>query len=320
MVNAKIPDPANNLPNMIATLIQMFVLIACGAVWRWQKPAGLHAEQTRQVLTTVVYYLFLPAMVLEVLWQAEIGLHSLQYTFLGVSSVFFSMFCIWLLGVVLKFDKPKMGALILATSFANVTYLGLPVLEQVFGKWARSVAIQLDLFATGPLLFTVGIMLARYYGKDGSPGHKTIFTYLNAPPFWAAFVAVMLNLNHVPQPQWLLGVLQILSNAVVPLMLFSLGLALSWRGVSIKHIPYIAPVLLIKMWLMPLFALWLTGYLTLEADNKAAAVLEMAMPCMVLGIVFCDRYKLDSSLYAMAVTISTALSIVVLPLWYEVLQ
>lgn len=304
---------------MISTLIQMFALIACGAIWRWLKPAGLQAEQTRQVLTTVVYYLFLPAMVLEVLWQSEIGLHSLQYTFLGIASVFFSMFCIWLLGVVLKFDKPRMGALILATSFSNITYLGLPVLEQVFGQWARSIAIQLDLFATGPLLFTVGIMLARYYGKDDSSADKTIFSYLNAPPFWAAIIAVVLNLNHIPQPQWLLGVLQILSHAVVPLMLFALGLALSWQAITIKNIPYIAPVLLIKMLLMPLFALWLTGFLTLGDESKAAAVLEMAMPCMVLGIVFCDRYKLDSGLYAMAVTVSTALSILVLPLWYKAL-
>lgn len=304
---------------MISTLIQMFALIACGAVWRKLKPAGLSAEQVRQVLTSVVYYLFLPAMVLEVLWQAEIGLHSLQYTFLGVASVFFSLFSIWLLGLVLKFDRPRMGALILATSFANVTYLGLPVLEQVFGKWARSVAIQLDLFATGPILFTVGIMLARYYGEDDAGSDKGILSYLNAPPFWAALVAVILNLNHIPNPAWFSGALQMLSNAVVPLMLFSLGLALSWQAITIKNIPYIAPVLLIKMWLMPLFALWLTGFLTLAEENKAAAVLEMAMPCMVLGIVFCDRYKLDSGLYAMAVTVSTALSVFVLPLWYKAL-
>jgi hypothetical protein len=37
---------------------------------------------------------------------------------------------------------------------------------------------------------------------------------------------------------------------------------------------------------------------------------------MVLGIVFCDRYNLDVGLYAAAVTASTALSMLTLPLWY----
>jgi len=44
------------------------------------------------------------------------------------------------------------------------------------------------------------------------------------------------------------------------------------------------------------------------------------MPCMVLGIVVCDRYRLDSSLYAMAVTVTTAISLITLPFWHSVLM
>jgi predicted permease len=49
-------------------------------------------------------------------------------------------------------------------------------------------------------------------------------------------------------------------------------------------------------------------------------VLEAAMPAMVLGIVFCDRFGLDTGLYAAAVTLTTALSLVTLPLWFALLQ
>jgi predicted permease len=70
---------------------------------------------------------------------------------------------------------------------------------------------------------------------------------------------------------------------------------------------------------MPLFALWIAGYLSLDGAHKAAAVLEMAMPCMVMGVVFCDRYGLDTSLYAMAVTVTTVLSLLTLPFWYQIL-
>jgi predicted permease len=40
---------------------------------------------------------------------------------------------------------------------------------------------------------------------------------------------------------------------------------------------------------------------------------------MVLGIVLCDRYALDSALYAAAVTITTAASLITLPLWHATL-
>ncbi|MCK9397186.1 MAG: AEC family transporter [Methylobacter sp.] len=298
----------------------MTLIMVCGTVWRFARPAGLSAEQTRQVLTTVVYYLLLPAMVLEVLWTADIGLHSFQYTLLGVGSIVAAMFCLWMVGALFRFEDRRLGAMMLAAAFPNVTYLGLPVLEQTFGSWARSVVIQMDLFAATPLLFTAGLMVARRYGEETAEKPRSVWLFFNAPPFWAAAVAVILNINGVVAPVWLFGVLQKLSAAVVPLMLFSLGLALSWKAVTVRNIPYVIPVIIIKMALMPLFAMVLVGFLPMTGEYRAAAVLDLSMPSMVLGIVFCDRYRLDSSLYAMAVTVTTAISLITLPFWHSVLM
>jgi len=68
-------------------LIQMTALMLLGASWRVFSPNQLQADQTRLVLTTTVYYFFLPAMVLSVLWQAELGKQSLQYSLLGCLSI-----------------------------------------------------------------------------------------------------------------------------------------------------------------------------------------------------------------------------------------
>lgn len=304
---------------MNTTLLQMTVLMLCGAGWRVLTPNRLSADQTRLVLTSVVYYFFLPVMVLDVLWQANIGWQSLQYSALGSISILLSILATWLLAKLFRFKNPQTGAVILAAAFPNVTYLGLPVLEQAFGSWARSVVIQIDLFAEAPLVYTLGIMLARHYGVGGEPKPKSALAFFNAPPFWAAFVAVTLNLNQVPMPFWLAGLLKTCAGAVAPLMIFSLGLALSWREVHVRNLPFVMPIVLIKLLLMPLFAMWLAGHLNLSGQFKAAAVMDIAMPSMVLGIVLCDRYKLDSGLYAMAVTLTTALSLISLPFWYRVL-
>jgi predicted permease len=209
--------------------------------------------------------------------------------------------------------------MILAAAFPNVTYLGLPVLEQAYGNWARSVVIQIDLFAVAPLVYTLGIVLARHYGESEGEQPKSPLAFFNAPPFWAAFVAVVLNLNHVQSPDWLLGLLQKLSAAVAPLMIFSLGLALSWRAVRLRNLPTIVPVVLIKLLLLPLAAMLIADVLQMQNPVRAAAVMDIAMPSMVLGIVLCDRYRLDSSLYAMAVTVTTGLSLFSLPFWFGVL-
>lgn len=304
---------------MNTTLIQMTVLMLCGAGWRLFSLQGLSADQTRLALTSVVYYFFLPAMVLDVLWKADIGWQSLQYSALGCATIALGILFSWLLAKLLRFKNSQTGAVILAAAFPNVTYLGLPVLEQAFGGWARSVVIQIDLFAAAPMVFTVGIALARYYGVDQEEKSKSWLGYFNAPPFWAAFLAVLLNLNHIPAPVWLAGLLQKLSAAVAPLMIFSLGLALSWRAIRFRNLPYIVPVVVLKLLLLPWLALYLADAVQLQGQFKAAAVMDLAMPSMVLGVVLCDRYRLDSSLYATAVTVTTALSLLSLPFWFGVL-
>jgi hypothetical protein len=299
------------------TLIQMALLMLCGACWGIFTPNRLSSVQTRLVLTTTVYYFFLPAMVLDVLWQADIGWQSLQYTAMGFSSILLAVLVSWLITRLFRFSRARTGAVILSASFANTTYLGLPVLEQTYGSFARSVVIQVDLFSTTPLVYTLAIMLARHYGEaDPTEKPQSFLAFFNAPPFWAAILAVVLNLYHLSAPQWLSGFLHTCSSAVAPLMIFSLGLALSWRALHIRNLPFIVPVVLIKLLLSPGIAFALAPYLTLAAQNKAVAIMDIAMPSMTLGIVLCDRYKLDSSLYATAVTITTALSLLTLPFWY----
>jgi predicted permease len=307
--------------DMYSSLIQMGLLMACGVGWRVLMPAGLNAETTRTVLTSVVFYIFLPAMVLEVLWAADIGLQSLQYSLLGMACILVALVCAWLFGKLLRFKNKPLGAIMLAAAFPNVTYLGLPVLEQTFGSWARSVVIQIDLFATAPLVYTLGIMLAQHYGESNEAKPRSVLgllTAFNSPPFWAAAIAVALNQNQITPPSWMLDLLQKLSVSVAPLMLFSLGLALDWKALRLKNIPYVIPVILIKMGLMPVTAIFLATFLSLDNDHKAAAILDLAMPSMVLGIVLCDRYRLDSSVYAMTVTVTTALSLVTLPFWHGI--
>ncbi len=309
---------------MVLTLIQMTFIMACGASWRLVNPAEITAVQTRKVLTTLVYIIFLPAFVLKVLWTADMGLHSLEYTLVGVSGILLIQILVLFVTHFLKFSKPQKGAVLLAASFPNVIYLGLPVLEQTFGSWASSVAVQINFFAVAPLVYTLGVLIAQYYGGEqkaekAAGFNLALFSFLKTPPFIAVFIAIFLNYHDISSPLWLTGVLQQLSAAVVPLMLFSLGLALNWNTFRLKNLPFIIPIILFKLVLMPMLAMETVSHLTMPDNQKAAVVLEMAMPSMVVGIIFCDRYELDSELYAMAVTITTLLSVISLPFWYELL-
>lgn len=300
---------------MFDVIVQAAVLILCGVFWRVFAPLGLTAEELRRHLTGLVYALLLPALVLGVLWRAPMGGDTLRIAAVAGVGVASGMVLAWLWFRRTQVSRASMGAMLLAAAFPNATYMGLPVLEAALGPWARSVAIQYDLFACTPLLLSVGMYVAAHYGSSGERLHP-VLSLLKVPPLWAAVAAAVLNVGQVPQPDILGGALNMLGGAVVPLMLFSLGLGLQWSGGWWARLTTVAPVLVIQLALVPLIAWGVAIGLGLSDELLVAVVLEAAMPSMVLGIVICDRFQLDTAAYAMAVTLTTALSLFTLPLWF----
>ena len=191
---------------MHTVILHMTALIACGVFWRLIQPGGLDADTTRRVLTTLVYYLLLPVLVIQVLWKAPLGLSSFGIAAGAAAGVLASIALSTLICRSCKHDGKVTGAVVLAASFPNATYMGLPVLESLYGEIGRSIAIQYDLFACTPLLLTVGILIARIYGQSDNQSSLWL-SMLKVPPLWAALVGVLINLSGIAMPvgldQWM---------------------------------------------------------------------------------------------------------------------
>jgi predicted permease len=301
---------------MFDVLTQMAALIVCGLAWRLWRPMGIDADTCRLSLSSLVYVLLLPALVLQVLWKAKLGLDSSRIALTSGSSTLISLGLAWLIYHISRTKKSIAGALILAAAFPNATYMGLPVLEQLLGSWARPIAIQYDLFASTPLLLTVGILLASHYGHS-SKSANLFKELLKVPPLWAAVIAVTFNLSGVPLPEWLDHWLGMLAVGVIPLMLISLGMSLKWSAWQNSYTTLLLPVIAIQLIVMPFIGYNIAQWSGLTGATLTAVLLEAAMPSMVLGMVLCDRFKLNTSLYAVAVTVTTGLSFFTLPLWFN---
>ncbi|MEW6444823.1 MAG: AEC family transporter [Pseudomonadota bacterium] len=302
---------------MILVIAQMAFMVLIGLWWQKARPGGWEAAQARGALTTLVYYVLLPALVLAVLWRAPLGGDSLRIAMLAALGVLASMAAMALIARFMTLTRAQTGALLLAASFPNATYLGLPVLESLFGDYGRAVAVQYDLFACTPLLLSLGIAIAVYFGRPH--GNQPLWLgMLKVPALWAALLASALNLGGVPMPALLGGILDRLGAGVVPLMLIALGMGLRLDALQPAALARVSPVLLIQLGFAPLLV-WGAGLmLGLAPPLLTAVVLEAGMPVMVLGLVLCDRHGLDTGLYAAAATLSTLLALLTLPFWHGV--
>ncbi|HEY9032774.1 MAG TPA: AEC family transporter, partial [Pseudomonadales bacterium] len=273
---------------MLTTLLQMFALIGMGLAWSVYNPARMDSHTIRKVLTDVVYYIFLPALVFKVLWQADLGLQSVKIALIAAIGVFSALLISWLICRQCRSHPRVTGAILLAAAFPNATYLGYPILVKTLGDWAGPVAIQYDLFACTPILLTLGIMLASHYGGQPDKPHP-LALLIRVPPLWAALIASACNLLGLAPVDGIIDLLGLMGAAVIPIMLFAIGLALAQGFQERQHLKTVIPVIIIQLLLMPLIALGSSWLLQLDDQLRTPVVLEAAMPSMALGVVLCDR-------------------------------
>lgn len=293
----------------------MSFLVAVGWLWQRFAPKHISALSHRRALTDLVFFILLPALVLNVIWAAPFDAGTVKISLTALSRLAAAALLMWLCLQFFKVSRPQQGALLLAAIFPNATYLGLPVTTEVLGAWAQAVVLKFDLFACTPVLFTLGILLAQYFGDANIKAHP--FRELSkVPPLWALVVASFLNIFDVPQPLMLQHALSSLAGGVVPLMLIALGMSLRWDTLKLQFLPMLVPVCVIGLLLAPFVALQVASSFNLPKETLKAVVLLSAMPTMVFGVVVCERYQLDSALYAAAVLVSSLMSILTLSIWF----
>lgn len=303
---------------MFSVMLQMSALIAIGLVWQRIAPKHIPVLSHRRALTDLVFYILLPALVLDVMWQAPLNLTSVKISLTALSSIFASLGLMWLVLNFLKVSNAQKGALLIAGTFPNSTYLGLPVTAQALGDWTQAIVLKYDLFACTPTVLTIGVLIAHHYGNATSDIHP-FRAPLKVPPLWALLIAVLFNLANIPQPTAMHNALNILAGGVVPLMLISLGMSIRWDTFKLNYFPLLLPLCLVVLVIAPIIAYTTATALDVPADTLTVSVILAAMPTMIFGIVLCERFELDSGLYAAAVFLTTLLSIGTLTVWFNYL-
>ena len=72
---------------MFTTMLQMGLLIAFGTFWQLLAPKHIPALAHRRALTDLVFYILLPALVLDVLWTASIDITSMKISLVAMSGL-----------------------------------------------------------------------------------------------------------------------------------------------------------------------------------------------------------------------------------------
>lgn len=303
---------------MSSILLECFLFISIGYLLKQTQPLAFDAETVRKSIVSLIYLVLLPALVIKSLWKSPAELIQWQISASVVISILITASLIWFIYRYFTDNKAILGSVILAGSFSNATYQGLPIVSHQLGELGTAIAIQYDFFAQTPLLLTLGILLARYLSQK----HTTTMaveswwkTLAKVPALWAAGLGLLLNQQQIAPIEPMMTWLTHLSDPVIPLMLISIGLGLKPESIRWKDVPFLSPVLVIKLIIAPLIIIFVARSFGLNEQQVIGLALEAGMSSMLIAIVLVERYHLDVRKFIEIVTLTLLLSLGSLPLW-----
>lgn len=266
---------------------------------------GSKLELKVRTLSRSAYFLFLPAFVFNVLSKAEIeaALAIRMIAYICLVHILLSAIALGV-GKVLKRPKEVIGAYILIAVFANTGNFGLSLIDFRLGLDGLASATVYFL-GLNIVNFTIGVGAASW--SRGRGGWQSVWSVFKTPAIIAVLPALLVNLADVPVPLFLTRLIGLLSQAMIPTMLVTLGVQLADAGRP-KINRDVVTASAIRLLGGPIIAMLLVIPFGLTGLERATGILQSSMPAAVLTAVIAIEYDMVPEMVTHTVLFSTLVS------------
>lgn len=232
-----------------------------------------------------------------------------------VAIAFFSI-----LGKFFGWKYSVIGALIMCAGFGNTSFLGIPVIQAMYGEEGLKTVILVDQpgFVA---LSTVGILVANFYSGSKDSIGKHLTKILKFPPFIAFVIALLLNIFSVEIPKIFDEVLMKLGATTVPLALVSVGSQMKWEKIEKEEGFHLFIGLFFKLIIYPLIILILYKFILNQSGKMIEiSILEAAMAPMITAAIIAAAHDLEPKLCNLMIAVGIPLSFITIAIWHYLLQ
>ncbi len=276
-------------------VFKIFGVLAIGLLFR------RYSRMDAKPLTDVSMQVFVPCLAFSSIMSRRIELADFEALF---GSSVLAIFGTGLLALgAFRLLRIRGRGIYLPVMFLNAANLPFPLVEDVYGEAGLFRGV-LYYIATSVFLFSLGL-----YMVSKSMDAKEL---LRVPVLPAVALAIVFNLAAVRPPEAVMGVVDLLGQAAIPLILFLFGFTL--YSVKVKHIKATLLCSILRIGgglLMGMLAVWL---LDIQGLNRDIVLVYSIMPSAVVNVIISDKYDADPEIVASTVLLTTALSFITIPL------
>ena len=284
------------------TLLPVFALAAVGAF------AGPRLGLDARTLSRAAYYVFIPAFVFTTLSGAQLEFGVAARVTLYTVAVHLACAGLgFLVARVLGRSNKVAAAFVLIAVFGNVGNFGLPIVQFDLGREALPIGTVYFL-AILTVSFVVGVAAASLsHGVNA----RAVLNVLKTPALLALPPAILVNALDWVMPVPVARGLDLLSGAMIPVMLVGLGVQLAQTGLPRVTGDVIASSL-VRLVGGAALAVVLAVPFGVSGLERSVGILQAAMPTAVLASIIALEHDLLPDLVTGAVMVSTLLSFITL--------
>lgn len=273
---------------------------------------GYMGDKFDQKLSSIVIDVTCPALILSSVMGAELPDRSLILPLLGIgflTYILLLVFGFWVPRFVAK-SRDEQGMIGFALMFANVGFIGYPIVSAIFGPKAVFYAALLNIPNTF-FIFTAGVMLVKGEHNMKSLSAKVLFS----PAMIAAFVAALMVAFGVRTPDIIARPVTMVGNITIPAALMVIGSSMA--RLPLKEIigsPKVYVASLLRLVVVPLSVYFLFRFCGVSDVINDINTVIIAMPVASYGTMFCLKYGRNPSLMTEMTFVTTLGSILTIPL------
>lgn len=208
-----------------------------------------------------------------------------------------------------------------AALFSNLVLLGLPIAERAWGFDTLAPNFAL-VSVNAPICYLIGITAMEILRADGRNALETMRVVLNAIFRNSMMIGIglgfVVNLGSITLPDALIGAVDLLARASLPVALFALGGVLTRYTLS-KSLGEASSVALVSLILQPALTWLVATQLGLSAQIVNSIVLMAAVAPGLNAYLFASMYNRAVGAAASSVLLSTLLSVFSVSAWLVVL-
>lgn len=293
----------------LEVMVMLFTMVILGYT---ACKLGYMGDKFDKKLSSIVVDITCPLLVLSSVMGDEMPDRSLILPLVGVgflTYIILLVFGFWVPRFISK-SHDDQGMIGFSLMFANVGFIGYPIVASIFGPKAVFYAALLNVPNTF-FIFTAGVMLVKgeYSIRQFNP------KVLLSPALIGAFIAALLVAFGVHTPEMIARPITMVGNITVPAALMIIGSSMARLPLrEIIGSGKVYATSFLRLVIVPLsvyFLFRLCGVNTLINNINTVVI---AMPVASFGTMFCMKYGRNPSLMTEATFITTLFSIITIPL------